>query len=190
MRSPEDKQFWLAAGEAKETIFVESVLPALGLRGTLNPAKASNTYAPDLIVDDKLAELKCQRTPFFKAQELYGVDPQYAVTLNTEDFERYCAEWPSLDIYFWIHWQETTRVIGGNTYSVEEMAGVWRESFPGLQCLIKNESVGSHEYLNRLFDRVGNAKSSFVFDLRHFEFLGGSITARDSMNWDGARVPE
>jgi hypothetical protein len=57
-------------------------LPALGCKGELNPAKQLDPYAPDLVVEGHLADLRCQRTPFFKVQELYGIDPQFAVTFN------------------------------------------------------------------------------------------------------------
>lgn len=140
MHSPEDKSFWILAGEEKERLFVEAVLPRLGFRGSVNPAKQTDRYAPDLLVEGRLADLKCQRTPFFRASELYGVEAQYAVTFNRKDFERYRTDWPSIDIFFWVHWQETERQIGGRTYSVEEMAGVWRASFPALRYSIEQRS--------------------------------------------------
>jgi hypothetical protein len=149
----------------------------------INPAKAADVYAPDLIVEGHLADLKCQRTPFFKAQELYGIDPQFAVTFNTNDFERYRDAYPSLDIYFWISWQRTEMTIRGESYSVKPMAGVWRASFPAIRRRIQEQRVGAHAYLHRLFDTQGNAKSSFVFDLRQFEFLGGLVVARDLVFW-------
>ena len=183
MHSPEDKSFWVLAGEEKERLFVETVLPRLGFRGCINPAKTNNRYAPDLLVEGRPADLKCQRTPFFRAAELHGVDPQYAVTFNQNDFERYRTDSPSIDIYFWIHWQQTERQIGGRRYTVEEMAGVWRASFPALRNAIEHRSVRSHEYLHRLFDQAGNAQASYVFDLRRFEFLGGSPVASDVVAW-------
>jgi hypothetical protein len=38
VHDPKDKRFWLIAGEAKERVFVESVLPKLGFSGSINPA--------------------------------------------------------------------------------------------------------------------------------------------------------
>jgi hypothetical protein len=181
--SPQDKAYWIRDGEKKEGSFVSLVLPALGFRGEINPAKAADPYAPDLLVEGHLADLKCQRTPFFKARELHGVDPQYAVTFNRKDVERYSAQYPSIDIYFWIHWQETMRVIGGKTLSVNPIAGVWRASFATIRHLVELRSVRSHDYLHRLFDDAGNARSSYVFDVRRFEYLGGSAAAADVASW-------
>lgn len=129
------------------------------------------------------ADLKCQRTPFFKASELYNVDPQFAVTFNAKDFERYRGSYPSIDIFFWVAWQTTQKTIGGQRYRVEPMAGVWRASFPALRRQIEEKGVGAHAYLERLFDAQGNAKHSYVFDLRRFEFLGGSAVAQDTVLW-------
>jgi hypothetical protein len=181
--SPEDKSFWVEAGAEKELVFVSEVLPRLGFSGSLNPAKALDRYAPDLIVEGRLADLKCQRTPFFKARELHNVDAQFAVTFNDKDFERYRDRYPSLDIFFWVVWQTCEKTIGGQLYRVEPMAGVWRASFPALRRRIEEDRVGAHAYLNRLFDNVGNAKRSYVFDLRRFEFLGGTGIARDPILW-------
>jgi hypothetical protein len=113
------------------------------------------------------------------------VEAQFAVTFNRKDFERYRADWPSIDIFFWIHWEETRRTIGPHLYSVDEMAGVWRASFPAIRHAIEQRAVREHEYLNRLFDQAGNAKASYIVDLRRSEFLGGSTVARDEIAWSG-----
>ncbi len=181
--SPEDKPFWTGAGASKEAEFVDRVLPAIGFAGCLNPQKLSDPYAPDLVVEGRLADLKCQRTPFFKAHGLYGIDPQFAVTFNDKDYRRYREHYPSIDVFFWVVWQTTERTIGGEVYAVRPMAGVWRASFPALRRRIEQRRVGAHEYLRRLFDDQGNAKHSYVFDVRQFEFLGGSTTAHDAMTW-------
>jgi hypothetical protein len=186
-RSPQDKDFWVEAGADKERDFVERVLPALGFNGDLNPAKQLDPYAPDLVVEGHLADLKCQRTPFFKAAALYGIDPQFAVTFNQKDYTRYCELYPSLDIFFWVAWQTTTKRIGGHSYTLRPMAGVWKASFPALRRNIEQHRVGAHAYLERLFDSRGNAKKSYVFDLRRFEFLGGSSVANDAVLWAEAR---
>ena len=66
------------------------------------------------------------------------------------------------------------------------MAGVWRASFAALRHRIEHDSVRSHDYLHRLLDERGNGKSSFLFDLRKFEFLGGSAIAQDALLWSDA----
>jgi len=159
------------------------VLPELGFSAAINPDKTHDRYAPDLVVNGHVADLKSQRTPFFKAQELYGVDPQFAVSFNAKDYRRYCEHYPEIDIFYWVVWQTTVRRIDGEERSVKPMAGVWRASFPALRYRIENESVRSHTYLHRLLDDQGNGKSSFLFDLRKFEFLGGSAVAQDALLW-------
>ncbi len=181
--SPQDKRYWVEAGREKEWTFVQRVLPALGFQAVLNPAKAQDPYAPDLLVEGHLADLKCQRTPFFKARERFGIDPRYAVTFNRKDYERYCEHYPSLDIYFWIDWQETRRDIGGASYKVDRIHGVWRASFPALRHSIEVGSVRGHDYLNRLLDDRGNARHSFGFDLRQFELVGSSDATEDDSAW-------
>src|SRR3954454_23053909 len=94
--SPQDKGFWVDAGRDKERDFVERVLPRLGFSGAINPAKESDIYAPDLLVEGQLADLKAQRMPFFKARELYEVDPQFAVTFNEKDYLRYRDRYPAI----------------------------------------------------------------------------------------------
>ncbi|HEY2326660.1 MAG TPA: hypothetical protein VGH52_04155 [Gaiellaceae bacterium] len=183
MHSLEDKEWWCAAGEDKERAFVEQVLPLLGFSGEINPAKQEDRFAPDLVVNGHLADLKSQRTPFFKAQELFGVDPQFAVSFNDKDYRRYAEHYPELDIYYWVVWQTTTRRIGSKERSVKPMAGVWRATFAAMRYRIEHESVRSHTFLHRLLDGPGNGKSSYMFDVRKFEFLGGSSVARDAVLW-------
>lgn len=98
--SPQDKPYWVEVASEKERDFVQRVLPALGFKANLNPAKEQDPYSPDLVVEGHLADLKCQRTPFFQAEERFGIDPRYAVTFNRKHYERYCDRYPSLDIYF------------------------------------------------------------------------------------------
>lgn len=114
---------------------------------------------------------------------MYGVDPQFAVTFNAKDYLRYSESYPNIDLYFWVVWQVTTRQVGGEARHVKPMAGVWRASFPTLRYRIEHESMRSHDYLHRLLDQEGNAKRSYVFDLRKFEFLGGSTVAQDAVAW-------
>jgi len=165
--STEDKAWWVIHGRDLEERFVNNVLPMLGLRGKINPEKETNPYAPDLIVEDHLADLKCQRAPFFTAGRL-GLDPQHAVTFNHKDYVRYSKEHSSLDIFFWVNWQ----VLADFGVRVEPLNGVWRGSFPAMRFSINCGKVPLHEYRHRVDDRHGNAKSSYVFDVRRFEALG------------------
>lgn len=80
--SNQDKDWWVEAWRHAEDRFVDHEARSLGLSATINPAKAADPYAPDLVVDGSLADLKCQSTPFFRAHDLYGLDPRFAVTFS------------------------------------------------------------------------------------------------------------
>jgi len=105
MHDTEDKQWWVIEWRRKETLFVDEVCPRLGLKARINPAKKHDPFAPDIVVQGVLADLKCQQTPFFKAGELYGIDPQFAVTFNQKDHLRYNERYPDIVIYYWLDWQ-------------------------------------------------------------------------------------
>jgi hypothetical protein len=175
MHSTEDKRWWVDTWRREEDAFVEHVCPMLGLQGTINPEKDTNPYAPDLVVEGRLADLKCQRTPFFKASSLFGIDLQFAVTFNRKDFVRYTTQYPDLVIYFWVDWHQLSMVIGGASYAVEPMSGIWRVKFEALAQAINERAVQLHEYQRRRNDNSGNARDSYVFDLRKFECLRRNI---------------
>jgi hypothetical protein len=164
----------LLYGEEKEKVFVERLCPALGLRGEINPEKSINPYAPDLVVDGVIADLKCQETPFFKAKELYGsygLEPQTTVTFNKKDYERYAENYPQLMIYFWVYWKETKKCIRDSIYSVAPMFGVWRTPFAHIQQIILSGNAPLHNYQRRVYDIAGNAKESYLLSLDQFDQL-------------------
>lgn len=169
MHDTEDKSWWVVHGANKEILFVEKVCPKLNLGAVINPAKKGNPFLPDLIVDGKLADLKCQETPFFKAKEIYNIDPQFAFTFNQKDYQRYSARYPDLIIYIWVNWKVLSRHIGGKVYTVSPLTGVWRVPFPRLRSMIDQRHL--HKYQRRQDDQRGNAKGSFIFDVRDFECL-------------------
>jgi hypothetical protein len=82
--------------------FIKICNERLGLKARINPDKGENSYALALIVDGRLADLKVQNTPFFKAREKYGVDPTYAITFNRKDYNSYKSKYLDIDIYFWV----------------------------------------------------------------------------------------
>jgi hypothetical protein len=162
--SPEDKPFWCALGERAEHAFVRFVAPAHGLAATINPLKQVDPHVPDLLVDGRLADLKTQRTPFFTAGR-YDVDPQFAVTLNVIDVERYRCLDEDVAIYFWIRWDKLQAQYGGNTYTVRPLEGVWRTTVADVRELADAGGAACHVYRNRINDMSGNAKESYVLDL-------------------------
>lgn len=162
---PEDKGWWLLHGEALERQFVALCQKHLKLNAVINPAKATDPTAPDLIVEERLADLKTQNTPFFTAQR-HGIDPRFAVTFNRKDYERYRDLYPEIDIYFWIDWTQTE----WNGRTVEYLGGIFRLPFAQVAQMIE-AGAPEHYYQRRQNDIAGNAKSSFVLDIRNFEEL-------------------
>ncbi len=169
--SNEDKGWWVEAWKDAEVVFVDSVAPYLGLEAQINPAKALDAYAPDLIVGGSLADLKCQSTPFFRARDLFGLDPRFAVTFNRKDYERYSTRYPDIVVYWWVAWTTTEKRIGSRVYNVEPMRGVWRVPFPDLRVRVERGEAPLHPYRQRVGDTRGNALDSFLFDLNTFEQL-------------------
>lgn len=165
MNWTEDKQWWCDLGLKWEYDFVDIVCPLLGIKAIMNPDKKTNPYVPDLIVKDKLSDLKHQGKPFFKARSLYDRDPQYTVTFNVKDYNRYLARYPELMIYFWVDWKVNEMEIGGRTYKVKRMCGVGEISFAELKYELDVDPI-IHNYIRRGDDEIGNAKDSYLFDIR------------------------
>jgi len=165
MHNTEDKAWWCLHGAALEHRFVDMCANHLGIDGKINPEKATDPYAPDLVVNGTLADLKVQNTPFFTATR-YDLDPRKTVTFNRKDYERYLARYPDIDIYFWVDWQQ----LSWRDSSVEHLAGVYKLPFQSIVQLIRR-GAPEHGYLKRKFDRAGNAKSSFLLSLDDFECI-------------------
>lgn len=170
MNDTEDKRWWCLHGQKLEERFVEICNEKLGLSARINPDKEKNPYAPDLVVNGRLADLKVQNTPFFKAKQLFGVEPTYAVTFNRKDYERYKNIYPDIDIYIWVEWKQLNKEIKGINYKVDYLCGIYTLPFQGVREIIESEAM-EHSYLRRVFDQRGNAKSSFVLDIRKFKKL-------------------
>lgn len=152
-------------GEAKEKRFVELCQSKLGLSAQINPEKALNRYAPDLLVDGLVADLKTQNTPFFTAKR-YRIDPRFGVTFNRKDYERYKSQYPGIDIYFWIDWAQTESKWG----SVDYFGGIFHLPFREVARLIEIPAP-EHVYQHRQDPDDKNAKSSFILDIREFKPL-------------------
>lgn len=180
MWDTEDKSWWCQDGVLREEDFVARIAPKLGLEAQINPAKDQDKFAPDLIVNGRLADLKCQTTPFFTARKAFrseahssGIDPQFTVTFNRKDYARYTELYPDLDIYFWVEWSAETRY----GVTILPMIGVYKVRFAEIARAIESEDVHLHDYLRRKNDTAGNARNSYGFDVRTFECLIQSIRA-------------
>ena len=162
----ENKAPWLRFGEQREATFIDSVAPAIGLDARKNPAKEGDPTALDLLVDGIPADLKTQETPFFTADKTYELPPQYVVTFNANDYERYLQK-GSLEIFFWVRWRDQLSGWGGE---VAEMEGVWRTTIDQIQTLVESEQVPCHRYKRRRGDSE-NANASYLLDLREMTCL-------------------
>ena len=164
----EDRGWWYIHGERLEERFVDICRNHLQIDAKINPEKARNPTVPDLVMDGFLADLKTQNTPFFTAGR-YRMDPRFTVTFNRKDYERYKSLYPSLEIYFWLDWTQTT----WKDHRVDYLGGVFRLPFVEVAALIE-KGAAEHTYLHRREPGDRNAKSSFLLDVRYFEKLFSS----------------
>ena len=167
MHDTEDKRWWVDYGKALEHKFVDLCVNMLGIDACINPAKQEDKLAPDLVVNGRVADLKTQHTPFFLAQKFAGIPPTYAVTFNRIDYIRYNKLYPDIDIYFWIDWKVKEMSIRGTVHTVDDHNGIYLLPFVEVSKLIDNGAY-EHGYAKRIYDTKGNAKSSYVLDIRQF----------------------
>lgn len=166
-RDLQNKGLWCKHGATKEEVFVDVYGKELDL--IINPEKATNPYVPDLFntKNNLLADLKTQNTPFFQAKSRFGYDPQYTVVFNSKDRLRYNKKYPEIEIYFGLDWQ-VVKFEGNTTIKVNPLIGVWHITFKKLDKIC--ETAPLHNYQQRIYDTKGNAKGSYVIDLKHPSF--------------------
>ena len=166
----QDKQSWCDAAEKQEQDFVVHRLFRLGVGGFVNLAKLNDPYTHDLQVM-LMADLKSVNTPFFKAQDRYGIDPQYAVTFNDKDARRYAELYPNIVVFFDVNWSVLNKQIGEITYEVNPMHETYVGFLSDIRRAIAYAGSKKVEYQQRLNDSNGNAKSSWIFDVRNLHKL-------------------
>lgn len=162
----EDRNKWYSLGENKEFEFVSKIVPFLDVELIINPQKATDPTVIDLwdITNNRPADLKVQTTPFFNSgRYIYkgrAYNPQFTVTFNKKDYEKYKLVYPNSDVYFWVNWQQ----LSYKNKSVNPMNGVWRANINKIIEYIESETVSLHEYIYRKNDNH-NAKESYLFFL-------------------------
>jgi hypothetical protein len=168
--STEHKAHWVEEfGIKTEARFLQTLWKH-GIDAIINPAKREDPTAHDLSLIAWPGDLKTVETPLFKAQALYDSDPQYTVTLNVRDVEEYDVYNPHIMLFFHLLWEkETEKVIGSTRYSVKPMQGVWMVWLPMFH--VFSEQMPVINYQRREDDQNGNAKNSYVFDVRLFPRL-------------------
>lgn len=171
----EDKSWWIVHGSKLEDEFVNHVVPNIRLKAIINPEKETDPYAPDLVVGGKLVDLKSQNTPFFtagrKCKNINGkkipYNPRYTVTFNKKDYLRYKEKYGDIGIIFWVSYKENKKY----GIKVLPLAGVWYTGFNELIIRIESGEYELHEYENRKNDTDGNAKDSYLIELRDLELI-------------------
>lgn len=167
--SNEDKAAWCELyGTDAELAFVRRMF-LVGIGVAMSPLKVSDKFGHDLLLTLP-ADLKTVRTPFFTAAQ-YKFDPQFTVTLNEKDLQRYTAAYPFCVVVFDVRWDVRDMVVGGDTISVIPMQGVWVATMHEIARAIAKGIAPLHEYAARREDTQGNAKRSYLLNLRWFKEL-------------------
>ena len=84
----QDRFAYYRLGEKYEDKFVQ-VCQHYAIDAEINPEKKTNPYAPDIIMNGKISDLKTQTLPFFMAEKKFNMSPLDTITLNRKDVERY-----------------------------------------------------------------------------------------------------
>ena len=154
----EDKTSWIDWGVQKEHDFLyvcQKYDILAGIKKSTGPV-----YYPEFVYQDRYLDLKTVHTPFFLAQRKFKIDPAFAVTLNKQDVTACTIKYPKCQIVFWVNWKAATNF----GVSVEKRQGIWFLSYEQMINLVEDAPL--HVYQNRIDDTQGNAKDSYVLDLR------------------------
>jgi hypothetical protein len=157
----EDKKSWIDWGVKKESDFLRVCQKYDILSGI--EKSSGPVYFPEFVYQDRYLDLKTVHTPFFLAQRKYNIDPNFAVTLNKQDVTDCNIKYPKCQIVFWVNWKATTNF----GVSVEKKQGIWFLSYEQMIDLVEDAPL--HAYQNRIDDTKGNAKDSYVLDLRKMD---------------------
>lgn len=168
----ENKELWYSHALKWEKYFCDKIAPLFDIKAIINPEKEDNPTAIDLIIKSKkeeiLTELKPQFTPFFMSKELYKIENNFAFAFNVKDYEEYKQLNNDEYIIFWLYWIYQKKEINNKKYRIIPMCGLWACKIKTLIKFIDNNNIPVHEYKRRIDDIKGNAKNSFIFDVRNF----------------------
>jgi len=151
----EDKAAWCLLGIEQEHEFLKNQ----DFKDTffrLNPKKEENKYANDFRVELP-CDLKTIRTPWRKAQKLFNIPSTYAISINTKDVARYERLYPNIIIVLDVLFDDYQAVHFTDLHKIRAIIDAGQAHF--------------HEYSKRKNDKNGNAKSSWIFDVRAFPVL-------------------
>lgn len=171
----EDKlAYCIKASEEQEPAFVEFINSLNNdlIKIKINPDKEHDPYTHDLIINNKIpGDLKTQDTPFFKANILYNIDPQWAITYNHKDYIRYKEKYTNKRQEIILFFDVRRKVQTMFDYTIKPMRSIFYAKASEIESLIENGMVPLHEYKNRVNDTSGNAKNSYVIDVRLFTMI-------------------
>ena len=153
----DDKQKWCEHGRELEDEFVLRQRFVDVLIG-INPDKDSNPFTYDMRIDLP-CDLKSTKTPWRKAQEMFGIDPRYAVSINQKDLRRYARLYPNIVIVFDVDYPD---------YKSTHWA-----TLDMFKIMLEGGDMALHQYGARIDDTQGNAKASYVFDVSKLPRLRG-----------------
>jgi hypothetical protein len=153
----DDKQKWCEHGRELEDEFVLRQRFIDVLIG-MNPAKDDDPFTYDMRIDLP-CDLKSTKTPWRKAQEMFGIDPRYAVSINQKDLRRYARLYPNIVILFDVDYPEYKAV----HWATLDM----------FRIMLEGGDMALHQYGARIDDTQGNAKASYVFDVSKLPRLRG-----------------
>ena len=186
LHDTEDKSWWLTYGDDNEKAFLSfcstnNILPGL----SLNPERSGGKRrgAPEFIFNGKYLDLKVQHQPFFEAEKLYKIPPRYAITLNWRDVKDVREKYPDCQVAYWVNWTsvryiklnrtETKPTVTVADISINPLHGVWYMT-PQLMFGLEEDAIKKgnlHWYMRRFADTRGNAKSSYVIDIRDLQLV-------------------
>jgi len=172
----EDKEsFTNFASKYQEPKFVEFIndLAYLEFKVEINPKKTEDKYDHDLLINGYKGDLKTQHTPFYRAKDFYNLDPQWAITYNHKDYVRYKNNYTNKNLPFYIIFDVIRKNEFNQKYEIrtDAMRAIFMCDVRKLENLIETNQIPLHSYVNRQDDNKGNAKSSYVFDVRHLRMI-------------------
>ena len=158
MLNHNSKHEWCQRGMQYEDDFVKG-RSFVDVDVRINPEKDQDVFTYDMRIDMP-CDLKTSRTPWRRSMEMFGIDPKYAVSLNRKDLIRYDKLYPNIIIIL---------DIGYADYKATH----WTH-LQDMKRLIKEEKVQLHKYKERAVgDEFGNAKDSYIFDVRITPIMKG-----------------
>jgi len=102
-------------------------------------------------------DLKTLTTPWIYSERMFGIPPTYAISINRKDLRRYYQLYPNIIIILDVQYPDY-------------QAAHWTD-LDRLKIFVKSGKVQLHKYQTRIDDDQGNAKDSYIFDVRWFPKL-------------------